>query len=282
MKRLLAVFAHPDDEGAISGTLAHYAGQGVHVALVCATKGEAGEISDPSLATPENLGEVRETELRCACQVIGIAELHLLGYCDSGMDGTPENEKVTAFIQAEPDEIRFKLVKLIREIKPHVLITFEPNGWYGHPDHIATGRYASEAYYLASDPGAFPGAGPIWQPDRLFHSAFPLSRFKVMIDYAQEHGIDVGALDSVPMEGPDPIEEQITHSLDVRDYLETKLAATRCHQTQFGEDSLFRQIPPEIQQASMGDETFIQVDPQPEPISAPISDLFTGVEGRSA
>ena len=80
MKRLLAIFAHPDDEGAVAGTLAYYARQGVHVALICATKGEAGEISDPSLATPENLGEVREAELRCACKVIGIAELHLLNY----------------------------------------------------------------------------------------------------------------------------------------------------------------------------------------------------------
>lgn len=283
MKRLLAVFAHPDDEGAVSGTLAHYASQGTHVALVCATKGEAGEISDPSLATPENLGVVREAELRCACEVIGIAELHLLGYCDSGMDGTPENEKITAFIQADPDEIRFKLVKLIREIKPDVVITFEPHGWYGHPDHIATGRYATEAYFLASDPEAFPEAGPIWQPDRLFHSAFPLSRFKVMVDYAREHGIDIGALDSISMEEPDPIEEQITHGLDVRDYLDTKVAATRCHQTQFGDDSLFRQIPPEIHQASMGEETFIQVDPpEPELSSSLASDLFAGIEGWSA
>jgi LmbE family N-acetylglucosaminyl deacetylase len=279
MKRLLAIFAHPDDEGAVAGTLAYYARQGVHVALICATKGEAGEISDPSLATPENLGEVREAELRCACQVIGIAELHLLGYCDSGMDGTPENEKITAFIQADPEEIRFKLVKLIREIKPHVVITFEPNGWYGHPDHIATGRYASEAYYLASDPEAFPEAGPIWQLDRLFHSAFPLSRFKVMVDYAREHGIDISTFDSIPMEGPDPIEEQITHNVDVGADLDTKLASTRCHQTQFGEDSLFRQIPPEIHQASMGDETFIQVDPQAELSSSPATDLFAGIEG---
>lgn len=279
MKRLLAIFAHPDDEGAVAGTLAHYARQGVHVALVCATKGEAGEISDPSLATPENLGTVREAELRCACEVIGIAELHLLGYCDSGMDGTPENEKITAFIQADPDEIRFKLVKLIREIKPHVVITFEPNGWYGHPDHIATGRYATEAYYLASDSEAFPEAGPIWQPNRLFHSAFTLSRFKVIVDYAREHGLNISNFDEVSMEGPDPFEDQITHIMDVRAYIDTRLASLRCHQTQFGEDNIFRQIPPEVQQASMGDETYIQVGPEPEPISAPAGDLFTGIEG---
>jgi LmbE family N-acetylglucosaminyl deacetylase len=105
MKRLLAVFAHPDDEGAIAGAMIRYAQEGARVSLVCATKGEAGEISDPSLATPENLGSVREEELRCACEAIGISDLHLLGYCDSGMDGTAENERPTAFIKADPDEI---------------------------------------------------------------------------------------------------------------------------------------------------------------------------------
>ncbi len=83
-KRILAVFAHSDDEGAIAGTLAHYAQQGVYVVLACATRCEAGEISNPALATPENLGAVREQELRCACDVIAIAELHMLDYCDSG------------------------------------------------------------------------------------------------------------------------------------------------------------------------------------------------------
>lgn len=279
MIRILAAFAHPDDEGAIAGTLARYARDGAHVALVCVTKGEAGEISDPSLATPENLGEVREAELRCACAAIGISELHLLGYCDSGMDGTPENDKSTAFIQADPDEIRFKLVKLIREIKPHVVITFEPNGWYGHPDHIATGRFANESYDLVGDPEAYPEAGPPWQPFRLFHAAFPRSQFKVIFDYAQEHDIDISAYESIPIEELDPIEEQITHILDIRESFDIKLASLRCHQTQFGEDNLFRRIPPEVQRDSMGDEYFIQVDPAPEPSSSPAADLLAGIEG---
>ena len=118
MKRLMAVFAHPDDEGAIAGSLARYAQEGVQVTLVCATRGEAGEISDPSLATPENLGAVREEELRCACAAIGISDLRLLGYCDSGMEGTDENELLTAFIRADPDEVKGKLVQIMRETRP--------------------------------------------------------------------------------------------------------------------------------------------------------------------
>ncbi len=275
--RLLAVFAHPDDEGAIAGTLARYARSGAHVTLVCATKGEAGEISDPSLATPENLGSVREAELRCACQVIGIAELHLLGYCDSGMDGTLENEKVTAFIQADPEEVRFKLVKLIRATKPHVVITFEPNGWYGHPDHIAAGRYASEAFHLAGDPVTFPEAGPPWQSLRLFQAAFPRSAFKAIFEYARDHGFDTSTYEAFPVDGPDPIVEQITHRLDSRAYFGIRQAAMRCHQTQFGEDHIMAQLPLEVLQASMGDDYFIQVYPKREPSTPPASDLFDGI-----
>lgn len=277
MKRLVAIFAHPDDEGAIASTLARYARNDTHVALICTTRGEAGEISDPSLATPENLGDVREAELRCACEVIGIAELHLLGYCDSGMDGTLENEKITAFIQADPDEVRFKLVKLLRDIRPHVVITFEPAGWYGHPDHIAAGRYATEAYQLAGDPDSFPDAGPPWQPLRLFHAAFPRSQFKMMLEYAREQGLDISAYDALLVDKPDPIEDQITHVIDASAYSGVKEAAMLCHQTQFGEDSLMRQIPPEVRQSSMGNEYFIQMQPDMKPGASPVGDLFAGL-----
>lgn len=279
MKRLLAVFAHPDDESGFAGSLAHYAKQGVHVALVCATKGEAGEISDPSLATPANLGAKREAELRCASEVIGISELHFLGYCDSGMINTPENERPTAFIQADADEIRFKLVKLIRDIKPQVVITFEPQGWYGHPDHIAAGRFATEAYFLANDPAAFPEAGSPWKPARLFHAAFLRSSFKQIADYVREHEEDTELFDSIPFDEPDPVEDQITHVMDVASYSKLKEQALRCHQTQFGGDSFYFKVPSELRMESWGEEHFIQVDPSPGPADSAKSDLFDGIAG---
>ena len=276
MKRLLAIFAHPDDEGAVAGTLAFYARQGVHVALICTTKGEAGEISDPTLATPENLGSVREAELRCACEVIGIDKLFLLDYCDSGMDGTAENQKVTAFIQADPDDVRRKMVKIIRDYRPHVIITFEPEGWYGHPDHIATGRYATEAFHLAADTSAFPEIGIPWRTQRLYHAAMPRGSFKVFVDYAVEHGLDIGLIDAFSFDEPDPIDGQITHTLDVNAIFDTKEASRRCHQTQFGDNSPFMSIPIEVRQTAMGHEHFIQVHPAIKPGPSPATDLFDG------
>ena len=274
MKRLLAVFAHPDDEGAIAGTLARYAHEDVQVTLVCATKGEAGEISDPSLATSQNLGSVREQELRCACEAIGISDLRLLGYCDSGMEGTDENELPTAFIQADPDEVKSKLVRIIRETKPQVVITFEPFGWYGHPDHIAAGRYTTEAFKLAGNPDAYPETGTPWSPSRLFHTVLLLSQFKAMVDYAQEHGIDLNFPDEFPLKREEALAAQITHRLDTQPYQEIKSAATACHRTQFGEDHLFRRVPQQIIWDSTRYEHFIQVEPPLSPTSTPHDDHF--------
>ena len=274
MKRLLIVFAHPDDESLFAGAMARYARQGVRVSLACATKGEAGEISDPSLSTPANLGSTREAELRCACDLIGVTDLHLLGYCDSGMDGTAENDRPTAFIQADPDEIRAKLVKIMRDLKPHAVITFEPKGWYGHPDHIAAGRYTTEAYHLAADPAAFPDAGPAWRPDRLFHAVLLVSSFKMMVDYAREQGLDTSDFDGVSFDEPQQLAAEITHKLDVSDLVELKIEAMLCHQTQFGDDNLMLRTPPELQQALMGEENYIQVDPPLKPAALPATDLF--------
>jgi LmbE family N-acetylglucosaminyl deacetylase len=279
MRKLLALFAHPDDEGAISGTLAHYAQQGVHISLICATSGEAGEISDPSLATPDNLGAVREAELRCACEIIGINELHLLGYCDSGMDGTAENNKATAFIQADPGEVVGRLVQLIRRIKPHIVITFEPFGWYGHPDHKAVSLYTTEAMGVVGNPQAHPLAGPAWQPARLFHSVLPVSNFRPVMDYAREHGLESFGLDDEELWRleAENLEGSVTHVLEVEPLYDVKRKATACHRTQFGEDHLFNKLPPGLSRQFNSEEHFIQVYPQVEPGSTHARDLFAGL-----
>ncbi|MGD8855989.1 MAG: PIG-L family deacetylase [Chloroflexota bacterium] len=279
MKRLLAVFAHPDDEGAIAGTLARYAQEGGQVILVCATRGEAGEISDPALATPENLGQVREEELRCACAAIGITDLRLLGYCDSGMEGAGENDLPTAFIQADASEVKGKLVRIMRETRPQVVITFEPFGWYGHPDHIAAGRYTTEAFALAGDPGAYPDSGAPWQPARLFHAALLFSDFKPMIDYAREHELNLDFPDQFPAEREEALVAQITHRLDSDPYRQAKSAATACHRTQFGSDHLFHLVPQEIMRAANRYEHFIQVEPPLASPPSPSDNLFAGLPG---
>ena len=151
---LMAVFAHPDDESfGIGGTLARYgADPGVRVVLVCATRGEAGEISNPELASSERLGEVREQELRCACRTLGVEDLFFLDYRDSGMAGTAENEDPRALAQADFDEAVGKIVAHIRREQPDVVVTFDENGGYGHPDHIAIHHLTKAAFAAAADP----------------------------------------------------------------------------------------------------------------------------------
>ena len=173
---LLAVFAHPDDEAfGTGGSLSRYAASGAQVALICATRGEVGEISDPSFATPETLGEVRESELRCAAETMGVQELIFLNYRDSGMAGTPENQDTRAFINAPAEQVVPQLVSAIRRLRPEVVVTFEPNGGYGHPDHIAIHKHTVAAFHAAADPAYHTGNGlqQPWQASRLFYYCHP-------------------------------------------------------------------------------------------------------------
>ncbi len=190
---LLAVFAHPDDEAfGTGGTLARYASEGVATTLVCATRGEAGEIAEGTGATPETLGAVRENELRCAAETMGVRELLFLGYRDSGMAGTPENQHPEAFINAPAEEAVGQLVAIIRRVRPEIVVTFEPNGGYGHPDHIAIHRHTVAAFHSAADPAWSPELGEPWQAARLYYTAIPRSFFRRMIDEMKALGMDEG------------------------------------------------------------------------------------------
>lgn len=278
MSKIMAIFAHPDDEGAIGGTLAHYADQGNDVILVCATRGEVGEISDPALATRETIGEVRQKELETACTILGIQHLEFLDRRDSGMDGTEENNDPRALIQANPDEVKGQIVGLIRQYQPDIIITFEPFGWYGHPDHIYTGKWVTEAYPMVGDANAYPESGTPWQPKQLFHAAILATKFWDMI----EEAIDAGHITedtfglNVPEDEVLKVKTQITHVLDISKYFDKKQNAMRAHQTQFGKDSPFVKIPDEMMKKAMGNEYFIQVYPPPDNAlrANPSSNLF--------
>jgi mycothiol S-conjugate amidase len=278
MRKIMAIFAHPDDENVIGGTLAYHTDHGDDVMLVCATRGEAGEISDPALATPETIGEVRQKELETACDILGIQHLEFLDRRDSGMDGTEENNDPRALVQANPDEMKGEIVGLIRRYQPDVVITFEPFGWYGHPDHIFTSKWVTEAYRLASDPNAYPDSGSPWQPNRLFYAVIRFSQWRKMIQEAIDAGyIDEGAFNiEIPEDEMLKTEALVTHIIDRRDYFDQKRQAMRAHQTQFGEDSFFVKIPDDMIRKTMGNEHFIQVHPAPDPSlpQNPSSDLF--------
>jgi LmbE family N-acetylglucosaminyl deacetylase len=272
---LLAIFAHPDDEIlGTGGTIAGLAQRGVHVALVCATKGEAGEIAIPELATPETLGSVREQEMRCSAAALGISELIFLGYRDSGMAGTAENEHPDAYINAPDAEVVERLVGIIRRLRPDILLTFEPYGGYGHPDHIAVNRHTVEAYQVAGHLHYLPEVGMPWRPRRLFYQILPNFMLAELRDAIAAYGgqTDDFDLEKRSKEGwPD---DQIHVICDVSKYTQAKMEAWECHRTQFGPDSRFRRLPRERMTKYLSKEYFALAEPLGAP-ELPWSDLFT-------
>jgi len=276
-KTLLAIFAHPDDEAfGTGGTLAHYAAEGADIVLVCATRGEAGEIADENLATPEILGQVREDELRCAASALGITEVFFLGYRDSGMAGTPENEDPRAFVNAPAEEVVAQLVGIIRRARPDVIVTFEPNGGYGHPDHIAAHHHTIAAFHAAADPARYPEQGEAWQASKLFYTTIPRSFFLTMRDQLEAMGEDTSAFARFEEAGAGWPDDQIHVTLDVAEEIQAKWTALNCHRTQFGPDNLFRRLPEKVTRQIMSREHFALAWPNPEP-GLQLADLFAAL-----
>jgi LmbE family N-acetylglucosaminyl deacetylase len=262
---LMAVFAHPDDESFGSGgTLARYgADPDVRVVLVCATRGEAGEISDPALSSKEKLGEVREAELRCACQVLGIDALHLLGYRDSGMAGPPENQHPRALARADFDEAVGRIVAHIRREKPDVVVTFDETGGYGHPDHIAVHHFTTAAFVAAADPARYPeqieaGLEP-HQARKLYYTAIPNRFFRAVAAKMEKLGIELPERYRKRLESSESWglpDEACTTDVYVQDFWDTKQKAVQCHATQLNPDSIFALLPPGIMRELQAWECF--------------------------
>jgi N-acetyl-1-D-myo-inositol-2-amino-2-deoxy-alpha-D-glucopyranoside deacetylase len=260
---LMAVFAHPDDEAfGIGGTMARYgADPEVRVVLVCATRGEAGEISDPKLATPERLGEAREQELRCACSLFGVAALHFLGYRDSGMAGTPENQDPRALAMADADQAVGRIVALIRRERPHVVVTHDETGGYGHPDHVAVHRHTKAAFAAAGDPACYPeqiaGGLEPHEPAKLYYTAIPRRYFRALIAKLQELGMPVPDRFLERLDAPWGLpDEACTTDVPVSDYWDRKRAAIQCHATQLKPDNFFSILPLDVARELQACECF--------------------------
>jgi mycothiol S-conjugate amidase len=273
---ILAVYAHPDDEQGVSGTLAKYVREGVRAGLICATRGEMGEIADPALATPETLGAVRERELRDAAAILGVEPVWFLDYRDSGMAGTAGNDDPRAFMNADGDKVVGRLVRIIREFKPQALVTFDATGGYGHPDHIAIHRWATEAFAAAGDPARYPEAGPAWQPDRLFYGSIPRSALRRMVKLFTESGLESAftGMDPEQMGMPD---EDVTNVADVSAYVDLKMDSLRRHATQLPANSPFARLPVEATRKMRGTEHFMLAAGTPLPAGADPGDLLAGL-----
>lgn len=277
-KRLLILYAHPDDEILGSGgATARYASEGAQVELVVATHGEAGEIADPALASPETLGEVREQEMRCAAQTLGISRVTFLGYRDSGMAGTADNQHPRAYLNSDPAEVVPCLVEIVRRFRPHVILTFEPFGGYGHPDHKTIHKHALLAVPAAADPAYRPDLGRAWDTPRLFYPLVRRPIWTAMKERMAARHLDLSffaELEKRRAEGwPD---DQYHVTLDISGKVEQKLAAFRCHATQFGPDNIFRRLPEAEMAEVLRYEYFAQALPEPTP-GLKLNGLFDGL-----
>ena len=279
--RLLACFAHPDDEAfTAAGVLVASTARGVQVRLVCATCGEEGDIRQPGVATRETLGQVRHQELQNSCAVLGIQAPIMLGYRDSGWGDSPAQYHPQAFVQAPPLQVIGRLVEEIRRFKPHLVLTFEPDGLSGHKDHQAISRHTTAAVQVAGDPAAFPAqvqAG-LWPytPLRLFYVARLQGHRMQRVALLRQAGLDVPFPDPTLRQQGVPL-EQLHVMLDVTPYLDQKLASMRCHRTQMTPDGTFDQVPREITVALLGREYLIQAHP-PVPPGTPLAmDFLDGL-----
>jgi LmbE family N-acetylglucosaminyl deacetylase len=276
--RLLAIFAHPDDESfGPGGTLALYAQRAVAVHLICATRGEVGAAPPDLLADHADVGSMREAELVCAAGHLGLTGVHFLGYRDSGMPGSDDNQHPQALAAASIEEVAQRLVWWIRRIRPQVVITFDPIGGYRHPDHVAIHQATVRAFMDAGDPKVMPEAGKAYRPQKLYFSTFPRRWLRWMVRlmpwlrrdprrFGQNRDIDLVDIASQTF----PIHTRI----DVRSVARLKEKASACHASQGGlpRTGIIGWL---VRQAS-GSENFMRAVP-PAASALRESDLFAGV-----
>ncbi|HEY0699282.1 MAG TPA: N-acetyl-1-D-myo-inositol-2-amino-2-deoxy-alpha-D-glucopyranoside deacetylase [Micromonospora sp.] len=283
-RRLLLVHAHPDDEAIGTGaTMAHYAAAGAQVTLVTCTLGEEGEIHVPALAQlaageADQLGGYRIGELAAACAALGVTDHRFLGgagrYRDSGMMGLPTNEHPRAFWRADLDTAAGHLVEILREVRPQVLVTYDANGFYGHPDHIQAHRVAMRAAELAAAEG--------FGPAKIYWTAVPksvLANGLTAFNQSSDNPFaGVEHADELPFGTPD---EQIAAGIDATAHHAAKEAAMRAHATQIPDDSWLYSIARNFDQGLMGVEYYTLAQGERGPGSGPYGwegDLFAGLD----
>lgn len=248
---LLFVHAHPDDETINNGiAMAHYAALGNHVTLVTCTAGEEGEVLIADLehlaaSATDKLGDHRKLELENAMIALGVKDHRFLGgfgtYRDSGMMGMPSNDRPDCFWQADLLEASLHLVKIIRELKPRVLVTYDEFGGYGHPDHIQTHRVAMHAAQLAGLRGFKTELGDPWQIPKIYWNTTPRGEMAIAMQKLREMGVQHDFLDMSPGDVPFLTEDElVTTKLVFPEQVEKKKAAIRAHGTQIDiEDGFF-------------------------------------------
>ena len=279
---ILLVHAHPDDEClSTGGVLARYAAEGIKTVLIIATGGEEGEIVVPELDTPENharLREIRDQELACSVEALGVQHLERLGYRDSGMVDTPANSHPESFHMADKDDATRRLVRLIRQHRPQVVATYDERGGYGHPDHIACHLATLAAFDAAGDPARYTDTGAPWTPLKLYYTAFPRQAVYTAWPRMRERGL------KTPLDDPNfdtsrftVEDDRITTIVPIHDYLPQKRRAIDCHVTPISKENPFLAMPEDISLELFGVENFIRVASRVEVPEGLEIDLFAGI-----
>jgi N-acetyl-1-D-myo-inositol-2-amino-2-deoxy-alpha-D-glucopyranoside deacetylase len=296
-RRLLFVHAHPDDEAIGNGaTMARYAAEGAQVTLVTCTLGEEGEVLVPELEylaadREDELGRHRIGELAAAMAELGVTDHRFLGgpgrYRDSGMAdagnglASPREEiRPDAFWRADLREAADYLVEVIRDVRPHVLVTYDEIGGYGHPDHIQAHRVATYGAFLAAAPSYRADLGQAWDIAKIYWNALPRSVVEEAIKQMASEGSDffgINDVDDLAFAVPDA---DITAAIDGMAFVEHKMAAMRAHATQITEDGPFFAMPDQLGQEIWGWEHYRLVKGSRgpvDPVTGWESDLFAGV-----
>lgn len=268
-RRLLIVYAHPDDESfGNAGTIVRYTAAGTDVHYACATRGDVGEVDPALLAGYADLAALRTAEMRRAAEAIGLSSVHFLGYRDSGMQGSVENDHPQAFCHAPRDVVTGQVVGLIRALKPQVVVTFNPYGGYGHPDHIAAHYATIAAFPAAADATRYPeqiehGLEP-WQAQKLYYSTFggAFLQFAILSQrlqgrdprrFGQNHDVDLTKIvgEITPT----------TTSIDSANFLAQKERAWAAHASQQNGRAFLSRLPTFLRRRFSASESFTRVIP---------------------
>jgi mycothiol S-conjugate amidase len=266
---LLGVFAHPDDESfGPGGTLARYAAEGAEVHIIIATDGIAGSVEDgTNVQDHETLAQVRSAELANAIVALGATSVWALSYRDSGMRGSPDNDHPEALIRQPVEPLVSEMLGYVDRLRPQVIVTHDPFGGYGHPDHIRVCEAVTAAFYLSS------------YPQKLYYTAFPKRFLKFMVRIMPLWGMDptaIGRNKDIDLVEISRWETPIHCTIDARDYMEAKERASQAHASQYGGGPAWATMfPVPIRRRLLGSESFTRAYPPPNGVIE--RDLFEGV-----
>ncbi len=278
--RLLISYAHPDDESfGLGGLIAAYVARGVDVYLICATNGDAGTVTPEFLNGYKSVAELRLAELERASEILKLKHVYKLGYKDSGMMGSETSHDPHSLWQASQDEVARRVVEVIREVKPQVVITFNKYGGYGHPDHIAIQRATTQAFTAASDPTYDTGQPP-YQPQKLYYSGISTWQIRFGIALMRLRGQDprrVGINKDIDIQAILEHAEPTHATINVGRYFDIWERASACHSSQLGGARSFR-LPLSLRRWLAPMQGFTRIYPAPARSRIDERDLFAGVK----